>query len=464
MSSPDSYTFALLIQSACDAGQMSIASDIFHEMDKLATYWDSTLYIDVYILTIIMAGYLRAGKRQQAKAVYDEMVARKIQPTAVTFSIMLNSYGNQRSQEALEIAEEFLKEVMANPDKTWAVPSHGKPSALELVYGPVIRGYSIMGQAEDVERMNEEYIAAGGVETLGTLSARFDVYRRTFQIDKVKELWPVIFELGVEHVKKLPILNEGDPSVNRLLNNILCLPLSMYIDALSAAGEHEEIALVWKAFQDQGFTFDAHNWNHLSVALVRAGQVERAFQIVESVILPYQDQAQNLIASRNTNPKSPLMDDEENDRVALDSQVQLRQTASKRFPNITRNMREATWQIEKDEENHADDLAYPMHILHQISPAWNVWKVHTSVSRVLLKATEDLREGNLPMPVKPKGERHLQDYEEVDDETNIRANVLLDRLFVEYPRTCAMLLEFEGRERRRLGRVYSRKYVYGDSD
>ncbi|KAJ3808974.1 hypothetical protein F5876DRAFT_78215 [Lentinula aff. lateritia] len=471
---PDSYTFALLIQSACDAGEMEIAWEIFREMDKLAQSWTSNLYIDVYILTIIMAGYLRAGKRQKAKAVYDDLVARHIQPSAVTFSVMLTSYGNQRSEEAMRIAEAFINELMNIPERPWASPSYGKPSALELVYGPLLKGYTTLHKAEDVERLHNDYSAAGGVETLGTLSALFDVYRRTYQIENVKEMWPAIFALGVEYVKETPVLNtsKDDPSANRLLNNILCLPLSIYIDALSAAGEHEEIAHVWKTFQEHGFSFDAHNWNHLAVTLIRAGQLERAFQVVEHVILPYQDQARDLIASRNSTPTSPLMysledldkDEEEFNTMFMESQAQLKKRASWRLPSIRRNKRHAMPQLEEDEEAHADDLAYPMHILHQISPAWNVWKIHIAVKRVFLRAIEDLREGYLPRPVGPRRGQlpHSQDFMEDNQETRAEAKELFRQLYDQYPRTYSLLQEFEIKERRRLGRSFGRKYEYGD--
>ncbi|KAJ3776741.1 hypothetical protein FB446DRAFT_842234 [Lentinula raphanica] len=474
---PDSYTFAILIQSACDSGEMAIAWDIFKEMDKLAQSWTSNLYIDVYILTIIMAGYLRAGKRQKAKAVYDEMVARQIQPSAVTFSIMLNSYGNQRSEEAMRIAEAFINELINIPERPWAAPSYGKPSALELVYEPVIKGYTSLQKAEDVERIHEQYVAEGGTETLGTLSALFDAYRRTFQIEKIKEMWPAIFALGLEYVKDSPVMdtNKDDPSTERLLNNILCLPLSIYIDALSVAGEHETIARVWQDFQEKGFTFDAHNWNHLVVALIRAGQLERAFQVVENVIIPYQDQARNLIASRNTSPSSPLMysldeldkDEDEVDLTAIESQAQLKRRSSKRFISIMRNQRQAMPQLEDEEGTHTDDLAYPMHVLHQISPAWNVWKIHIAVKRVFLRAIEDLRDGYLPRPTAPHSGQPGQpnrSLEPEDDEEDIRdeAKKLFRRLYDQYPRTSAMLQAFEVRERRRLGRTYGRKYEYGD--
>ncbi|KIK67766.1 hypothetical protein GYMLUDRAFT_81301 [Collybiopsis luxurians FD-317 M1] len=471
----DSYTFALLIQSACDAGEMAIASDIFHEMDKIASFWDSNLNIDVYILTIIMAGYLRSGKREQARSVYDEMVKRKIQPTAVTFSVMLTSYANQRSEEALKIAEEFINNLMEVPERPWATLPYGKPSALELVYGPVLEGYARMRHAEDIERLQEQYFEAGGVESLGTLTALFDVYRRTLQIDKVKEMWPAIFALGVEHVKERPVsvldVSKHDPTADRLLNNILCVPLSIYIDALSTAGEHEEIARVWKAFQDQGFSFDAHNWNHLAVALVRAGQLERAFQIVENVILLYQDQARELIASRNTKPKTPLLfnpdilddEDEELDPTVLESQAQLRQSPNRRLKNIKQNKRRAMRHIEEEEETHQDDVVWPMHVLHQISPAWNVWKIHSAVLRFFLKAIEDLRQGYLPRPVQRRQETKYveEEYKEDDEETREAATELLRRLYAEYPRTHKVLHDFEERQRRKLGWRYSQKYEYG---
>ncbi|KAF5393046.1 hypothetical protein D9757_001285 [Collybiopsis confluens] len=465
----DTYTFALLIQSACDAGEMAIASDIFHEMDKIASHWDSNIHIDVYILTIIMAGYIRAGKRREAKAVYDEMVNRQIQPTAVTFSVMLTSYANQRSEEALKIAEDFISSLMKVPERPWDTPPYGKPSALELVYGPVLEGYARLRKAEDVERLLEQYLEGGGVESLGTLTALFDVYRRTFQFEKVKEMWPTIFALGVEHSQQRIVVDstKHDPTVDRLLNNVLCVPLSIYIDALSSAGEHEEIARVWREFQDQGFSFDAHNWNHLAVALVRAGQLERAFQMVENVILPYQDQARELIASRMANPKTPFMfdtnsqdKDEELGFTVLESQAQLWKRGHDRHSSVKRNERQAMRHLEDEDESHQDDVAWPMHVLHQISPAWNVWKIHTAVMDVLLQSIEQLRQGYVPQPVQRRQEElgYVKEYEEEDGNSKEEATRLFRRLYAEYPRTRTLLNEYEERQRARLGLKYEKTY------
>ncbi|KAJ4498880.1 hypothetical protein C8R41DRAFT_915988 [Lentinula lateritia] len=370
--------------------------------------------------------------------------------------------------------EAFINELMNIPERPWASPSYGKPSAHELVYGPLLKGYTTLHKAEDVQRLHNDYSAAGGVETLGTLSALFDVYRRTYQIENVKEMWPAIFALGVEYVKETPVINssKNGPSANRLLNNILCLPLSIYIDALSAAGEHEEIARVWKTFQEHGFSFDSQNWNHLAVTLIRAGQLERAFQVVEHVILPYQDQARDLIASRNSTPNSPLMysledldkDEEEFNTTSIESQAQLKKRASWRLPSIRRNKRHAMPQLEEGEEAHADDLAYPIHVLHQISHAWNVWKIHIAVKRVFLRAIEDLREGYLPRPFGPRRGQlpHSQDFMDDNQETSAEAKELFRQLYDQYPRTYSLLHEFEIKEKRRLGRSFGRKYEYGD--
>ncbi|EED79057.1 predicted protein [Postia placenta Mad-698-R] len=44
---PDAYTFALLIQSACDSGLLEIAQDLLAEMDRLAARWQSNLHINL---------------------------------------------------------------------------------------------------------------------------------------------------------------------------------------------------------------------------------------------------------------------------------------------------------------------------------------------------------------------------------------------------------------------------------
>jgi pentatricopeptide repeat protein len=77
---PTAHTFSILIKSACDSGKMDVAKRVFMELDSLAQLWETGFKVNVYALTILMAGYLRLGDRPKAKEVYDEMLFRGIAP------------------------------------------------------------------------------------------------------------------------------------------------------------------------------------------------------------------------------------------------------------------------------------------------------------------------------------------------------------------------------------------------
>ena len=78
----------------------------------------------------------------------------------------------------------------------------------------------------------------------------------------------------------LPV-NDSKP-----LSSILSVPLSIHMDALSAAGEHDEVAHVVQNVKDAGFEYDAYNWNQMAISLIRAGEPMRAFDIVQKVLIP----------------------------------------------------------------------------------------------------------------------------------------------------------------------------------
>jgi pentatricopeptide repeat-containing protein PET309 len=73
-------------------------------------------------------------------------------------------------------------------------------------------------------------------------------------------------------------------------SNILCIPLSIFLDGLTTACHHGEAFDTWRLVAENGFGFDAQNWNHLAVALMRSGQPERAFDVVENVLLEKAEQ------------------------------------------------------------------------------------------------------------------------------------------------------------------------------
>ncbi|EIN10514.1 hypothetical protein PUNSTDRAFT_51136 [Punctularia strigosozonata HHB-11173 SS5] len=456
---PDRYTFALLIQSACDANLMDIASSIFVEMDRLSEQWHSDLHINAYVMTIIMAGYLRRGDKLRAKAVYDDMRTRGIQPTSVTFGTILKAYGGEGTEESMKIAESFLSSLMAEGnDQSWMHIERSRAEALEDVYAPLMGSYRRRDSPADVERLFQRLLDAGGEPTLGTLTMLMDAYRRTRNLESVQQVWPQIFQMALRYsrVDALFPKNGSAGEVPRRQSNVLCVPLSIYIDALSMAGQHNEVAGVWHKLQVHGFSFDSHNWNHLVVALVRAGEPELAFEVVERVILPYQDQARQLAEQRNDKPDSPLFYDDAVDReetvLDLPSESPLRRSKRRRemVKRSTRKTRNLLDLSENEEQNF--DYAHPLHILQQVSIQWNQWRPHGVTIGVLSNVLEHLESGSIVQPIRPPGEDPppVTDSEQEPWSRAAIAREQLSRIYSDYPRTVMAIDEYLRAETRGL--------------
>jgi len=459
---PDSYTFALLIQSACDAGRMDVASEIFQEMDKLAKHWESNLHINIYVLTILMAGFLRKGDKVRAKSVYDEMRSRNIQPTSVTFGAILKAYGNENTEECLQIAEDFLGTLMGSEQRPWAKPTGGRSLALEHIYRPLMNVYARHERPEDVERHFQGMLDAGGEATLGILTALLFAYCRTGKIAAVLQVWPQIFQLGLRYSRTSSLFrsqnkthdqdDQSDLPTERQAN-ILCVPLSIYMDALSAAGMHLEIATVWKKVKMHGFAFDSHNWNHLAIALVRAGEPERAFEVLDKVILPYQKRSQHILTERNQQPENPLTfetsDEGETDpEPAFEgpSHHRERRTAAVKIATA----RSKIGKLASD-ESHEDDFAHPLHILNQISPSWSIWRPHGVTLSLLGRVLASLESGIPVQPVRPDQERQLVDQAEEWEQRRIKVNLaadILGRIHTNFPHAVRVVQEHEHARKR----------------
>ncbi|KAG6821494.1 hypothetical protein H0H93_000002 [Arthromyces matolae] len=459
---PDAYTYALLVQSACDAGLMGIAADIYYDMEQaFRENPHRNLEANYYVLTILMAGFLRQGDKVKAKGVYDEMLDLGINPSPITYSTILSAYGNEKSEESMRIAEEFIKTLVAVPEKmrTWTKPKYDLVTPLHHLYGPVMTAWARMKSPDNVERVYQEMLEAGAPPSPGTLTALMDVYRRTFNVGAVMEIWPQIKELGLNLTSKDWMPEEDNPKDGRgLRGNILTVPLSIYIDALSSCGEHLEIASVWKDLRARGFSFDSHNWNHLTVALVRAGEVERAFEVLERVIIPYQELSITSENTRNRNPKSPLMtdavNDEEGDASAV-SKFRDRRIAAQLTAKHTRDIEG----FRIGDETPTYDFAYHLHILHQISPAWASWKAHRATLSVLLLAFNRLHDGSLVHATQPNGSR---DRHPIANEAQM-ARDILSRIYSNYPKTVQLVLEHNDKEKHYLTpEQYKEKYRWED--
>lgn len=497
---PTIHTYTLLIQSACDSSRMDIAGQIFLDMNDLPTRGKAKSHVDAYVMTIIMAGFLRNGDKARAKMVYDDMCKRGLQPRAVTFGLIIHSYANERSEESLQMAEEFMRSLLTAEEsqRAWlGSTAGGRPKALESVFGPLMSIYGRKLDITAVERQFDEMLAIGGHPTLISLTMLMDAYRRVGNLEGVQHVWSEILEVALrisqsDIFERLPSPTRPSSSsssspktldIPQHQANILCPPLSIYINALSAAGRHVEIATTWRHIKELGFAFDAHNWNHLAVALVRAGEVERAFEVVERVLVPYQKQIQYFHRGRSKAPKTPLTflrpgddgaEDEEREKregeeridgeniaernSAGEEEEDIKNTPSSAVLTATRRAEAVTSSTQQQYRltpfvDVDSDPAQSLHELQQMSITWQAWRTHGLTLDAMTGALRRLEAGlrvwpegeEIPPEMDPRRmgpeearEFHMQEKEE--------AGMIFERIHRSYPNAVWLVEQRKMRE------------------
>jgi len=475
---PDARTFALLVQSACDHKEFDLALGLLDHMEKLAGRIESGVEVTVYVLAILMGNFLRSGDKVRAREMFGQMKARNIIPTAITYSKIIHAYAQEGTSETLQLAEAFLKKLISeglDDDGVragWVSNSGGRSLALETLYQPLMFIYAKLRQVEDVERLQQELLDQGGRASLGGLTALLAAYRNNGDVEAGKQTWSLIFDMASQHSNLGDILSgdetkpdERPEPISR--SNILCVPLSIYIDLLSSTGNHTEVARVWDELRTHGFTFDSHNWNHLIIALIRAGEPERAFAILERVILPNATpaslarEAESGGKTRQSN--SPLSivggsneaSDEARPPVQDGSPAESPAWAETTVHQHNRRM-EGIRQISEHLESHPmiddsprGDFAHRLETLQLIPFAWNSWQPHSVTLSVLSQTLARLASGRLLRPIQGDSDAPSVSTNE-STPVHGSAKDVLSRIYVNYRGAVRAVKEFDRRKSERV--------------
>ena len=496
---PTVHTFSILIKSAVDTGQMDIAMRVFMELDSLAQVWETGFKVNVYALTILMAGYLRLGARSKAREIYDEMLFRGISPSSVTYGSILRAYVADDRQENIRLACDFMKSLMESPDQTkdWILTSYSRFSGFENIYSPLMTLFARKAKPEQVEELMDEMVKAGGERTLGTLTLLLNAYRNAGNVDECRRVWDEVLSVALRFFQTGEIFGDSDPDLpkrdlQQRKANIICVPLSIHMDALSAAGAHAEVAALWKTIREHGFATDSHNWNHLIVVLVRAGEIERAFQILERVIIPSLRKRNELTAAATTTPTlarepaappTPLsfdqvpqpQEDEDYDypstlaateeaprsrRLYLSTEAResfIAQLAKEREGLLFHGVSTSGSSAQTQQEGRpTEDFAHPLYILQQILPSWDTWQPHAAVVTLLTEVLGHLEAGHMIQPIPPRrfGDAEASTWQGPESEA-LAARELLGRIHASCPRAVTIVKEYDYRVRvrRELARI-----------
>jgi pentatricopeptide repeat protein len=458
---PDAFTYAILMMSACEAGQLTVATEILQEIKEEQIAQRRTDLLTTQIMTILMSAYLRSNDKANAKKVLDEMVALGLQPTEITYAAIVKAYGTSRVKADMEQAEAFVKKLLESPQRVHHLDqAKSRKQPIVNLYLPLMTVPSENGDVQEVERLYEDFLQGGGRPTIAVYHKLLLAYQRADQIHKALNLWPLIEELAErDNLLAGPAaeVDDEDPESAYINMANIQLPLSIYLDILSKSGMHVEAANTWFKLQKIGFSFDTHNWNHLVVVLIRAGQVERAFELMENVLLPNERtntvnmrlatksrRVQGVSADGKPDPLdsyvtvpqgNPLWGSEDRIRVAAFSSYGKGKLRAQAI-DIT--------QLDKD-------FVYPMRVLEFIRPTWNDWRPHTVIWRTLLIVWLQLEQNFLPKPLEAGGELvHNVAVHDISDRDPEAAQEMMKRLTTKYAKTARRLRRFHRVEQKRL--------------
>jgi len=495
--SPTDISFSLLIQSACDSGYMRTAQDIFREMDRRAHQGAKSL-INAYVYTILIAGHLRKGNQEEAMSIYDDMLNRGITPTSVTFNTVLSYYANDRAASSLRLAYEFMTRVVNQMEQTSSIMDeiHVHQSPLQTVYEPVLRGYAAAGDTEGYERLLEEMLEAGGKMNVAVMTSLLDLYRQKERVDSATKVWEHLVDTGLENLEAEQSIGQGAAS----RPDTLCVPFSIYLDILSRAGEHEEVLRVWREYHQDGFGYNFFNWNRLGAYLVRAGEYEQAFEVLDRVILRYirqvlDGQQKSISDSASTSsPSSPSSEIENEVKEKLPTAFDILNDTSlsfidsaissqrpRRSPSrskvIHKRVREAansgiditatalaslSSSSDKDNKQNSelDNLPEFLRPLKVISKSLsNTPRPHYSLLHSLLIGYQRLKSGQPAVVSINPGSIDELDVQ-YSPEEEIQARRMFNVINERFPDAVRAVLEFEEMEMARLGDTYEKVYIW----
>ncbi|EST06271.1 Pentatricopeptide repeat [Kalmanozyma brasiliensis GHG001] len=368
---PNANTYALMLQSACDAGLMDVAEEVFSEAEAVLpdiAGAGAGQGANIYHFTIMIHGYLRLGDHQEAKDYFDEMQSRKLAPSAITWGIMVHSYALSENEANYDLACNLVSQLIADEAKKTFRPTSWNASAtrtelaqmqkaekslasgtrlaakdsapFETLYTVLMVAQARRGEPEKVESTLKTMARHLHRLSVPALTPLLDAYRRAGDIDAALQLFEQIYATALEasrsKSRRVYAYSRSDDvnvasgaravqtSAQRRQDassrNMICLPVSIMIDLLSAAGRHEEVAKIWTRAKNDGFGFDSDNWNHLVISMARGGQLEEALSVVEHVL--YRDppnawMRSQLSADKQTKASADAAVEAEADRVGV---------------------------------------------------------------------------------------------------------------------------------------------------
>lgn len=333
---PSATSYTLVMQSVCAAGLMDVAEELFALIDRPSD--SSALPVsmkhvkpDVFLFSTLISGYLNAGELVKARACLGEMRRRGIEPTSITYGVIVGSFLEERTVSGAKKASEFALRFLSNSPldavrrrQSVRLDRHlARGDELLNVFAPILKHHAKRGEAEVALATFQLILDNGARPSIELYTTLMDAYRRgddpeeaarnvgtvwrglhhsvldaygrrgdLHSADLLSTRWldAVTSSAAKPSLASFPVAqsspsSEGQPlTISSSHSHDLRLPLNILIDSFDRAGLREAIHETWTNLAREGFSFDAANWNALARHLVKDHQLERACWIIHHIL------------------------------------------------------------------------------------------------------------------------------------------------------------------------------------
>ncbi|MBW0494259.1 hypothetical protein O181_033974 [Austropuccinia psidii MF-1] len=318
---PNVYMYGIMISAFLRLGKRKAAEDYLKEM-RLAG-----ITPNLVIYSMLTSAYASSSSstvtNQETDGADEEDEERQADGMQVARDMatsfkrdLLNSQSRSRPFE-----NEFGLQKNSRGSNEWPLWTERNLLRKKLSHrllGPIIQSYVKSARPAKALEVFRELVAnlghgfgirSGAVSPIDIdiYTMLLDGYRKAQDPLGVMEIWREIVRLASETDQRVNLLDDLLDKVHKLIHpawnndkdeasflksaerrqarraNKLCLPLSIFTECLSRHGHHEEVARTWYELQQQGFGFDAGNWNELCVAMFRSGNHQMGWSIAERV-------------------------------------------------------------------------------------------------------------------------------------------------------------------------------------
>ncbi|KAG2206555.1 hypothetical protein INT47_008572 [Mucor saturninus] len=327
---PNEYTYGILMYFYSRRKEIKSVESLIETMQS------NNITPGAVCWTILMQTYFECDKLDEGKNVMDRMIQAGWEPSTVTWSVLINGF---IKADKLDLAESALTEVIDRSKQT--ITKHHKrrllkdavdhvdydkalPETIEdilnkaspdgsrtkaklsaYLFSPIIDTYAKAGNFEQAKLSYKTMVELSVPTTLPVFVTLMNIFEQEANYDAVESMWNALYKNNTSKLENLdPLFKEPIPvpdieynytnlltldeqdstEISKLLKPKQVSPfaLSVYVNSLIAQKRYDNVEALWTELSKNRYSFDEHNWNRYIVALVEAGKLDKACQVIST--------------------------------------------------------------------------------------------------------------------------------------------------------------------------------------